>query len=172
MTLKSKHTAVRLERTIPARPHEVYRAWLEPDMLRRWLAPGGLEVKRIEVDERVGGQYRVWHADAGSDVGGFDCQLLELVPDERIVFRWGFVGPERGGGPVYDSLLTITLREAPGGMTALTLLHERLEDLAAAMPHVADNVELGWTLVLDKLTVAIGTTGSRGARARRRERSA
>jgi uncharacterized protein YndB with AHSA1/START domain len=162
MSPKAKHAVVRMERTIPASPHKVYRAWLDPDVLQRWLAPGGLEVTRVEIDERVGGHYRIWHADSGSDVGGFDCELLELVPDQRIVFRWGFVGPERKNGPVYDSLLTITLREAPGGATALTLVHERLEELAAAMPHVADNVELGWELVLQKLTVTIGAIGRRG----------
>lgn len=157
--MTAEHAVVRLERTIPAPPQQVYRAWLDPDLLRRWLAPGGMEVKRVEIDERVGGYYRVWQADSGSDVGGFDCELLELVPDQRIVFRWGFVGPERKAGPVYDSLLTITLREAPGGGTALTLLHERLEDLAEAMPYVAENVEPGWELVLDKLPLALGVAG-------------
>jgi uncharacterized protein YndB with AHSA1/START domain len=154
--MTAEHTAVRLERTIPAPPYKVYRAWLDPDLLRRWLAPGGLEVKRVEIDERVGGHYRVWQTDSDSDVGGFDCELLELVPDQRIVFRWGFVGPARRDGPAYDSLLTITLRETPEGATLLTLVHERLEELAAAMPHVAENVGLGWELVLEKLTATIG----------------
>ncbi len=152
MTRETRERAVvRLERTIPAQPHAVYRAWLEPDLLRRWLAPGGLEVTRVEIEERVGGKYRIWQADAGADVGGFECELLELVPDQRLVFRWGFVGPERTLGPTYDSLLTITLREAPGGATTLTLVHERLEDLAAAMPYVAEAVGPGWDMVLDKL---------------------
>ena len=136
MTSKVKHPAVRLERTLPAPPHEVYRAWLEPDLLRRWLAPG-LDVKRIELEERVGGHLRVWHASGDVDAGGFDCEIIELVPDRRIVFRWGFVGPERRKGPAYDSLLTITLSEAPESKTALTLVHERLDELAAAMPEVA-----------------------------------
>jgi uncharacterized protein YndB with AHSA1/START domain len=144
-------TAVRLERTIPAPPATVYRAWLEPDLLLRWLAPGGLEVTRVEVDLRVGGRFRVWQADGGTGVGGFECELLELVPNERIVYRWGFVGPRRTDGPTYDSLLTVTLRDAPAG-TMLTLVHERLDDLAAAMPEVADGVEPGWTSALDKLT--------------------
>jgi uncharacterized protein YndB with AHSA1/START domain len=153
--MTAEHTVVRLERIIPAAPHQVYRAWLNPDLLRRWLAPGGLEVKRAEVDERVGGHYRVWQADSGSDVGGFECELLELVPDQRIVFRWGFAGPARGDGPVFDSLLTITLREAPDSATALTLVHERLDELAAAMPDVARNVGPGWELVLEKLIATI-----------------
>ena len=67
------------------------------------------------------------------------------------MFRWGFVGPERRDGPAFDSLLTITLREAPGGATRLTLVHERLDDLAAVMPQVAANVGPGWETVLDKL---------------------
>jgi uncharacterized protein YndB with AHSA1/START domain len=145
---------VRLERMLPAPPARVYRAWLDPNLLRRWLAPGGLEVTRAEVDERVGGRFRIWHADAGENVGGFECELLELAPDERIVYRWGFVGPDRTEGPAYDSLLTITLREAPEG-TLLTLVHERLDDLAAALPQVADNVEPGWSSALDKLTKLI-----------------
>jgi uncharacterized protein YndB with AHSA1/START domain len=68
-------------------------------VLRRWLAPGGLEVTRAEVDERVGGRYRIWQADAGSEVGGFERELVELVPNQRIVFRWGFVGPDRDSSP-------------------------------------------------------------------------
>jgi uncharacterized protein YndB with AHSA1/START domain len=104
----------------------------------------------------VGGYFRVWHARSGIEAGGFDCEIRELVPDRRIVFRWGFVGPERRKGPAYDSLLTITLREMPEGRTALTLLHERLDELAAAMPDVADNVENGWELVLEQLARLLG----------------
>jgi uncharacterized protein YndB with AHSA1/START domain len=151
MTMTAERAVVRLHRTIPAPPERVYRAWLEPELLRRWLAPGSLEVTRAEVDERVGGHYRIWHGSAEGDVGGFEAELLELVPSRRIVFRWGFVGPERLAGPVYDSLLTITLEEAAGGATALTLVHERLDDLYAAMPDVAENVGPGWELVLGEL---------------------
>ena len=58
-------------------------------------------------------------------------------------------------GPSYDSMLTITLREAPRGATTLTLVHERLERLAAAMPEVAANVVAGWENVLDKLVALV-----------------
>jgi uncharacterized protein YndB with AHSA1/START domain/DNA-binding transcriptional ArsR family regulator len=155
---------VTLHRVIPAAPHQVYRAWLEPDLLRRWLAPGELQVTRIEVDERVGGKFRVWHGMTdggggtnGGGVGGFECELLELVPDERLVFRWGFVGPERTAGPVFDSLLTITLANAPDGATALTLVHQQLDALHEAMPQVSANVGHGWDSVLEKLAASVAT---------------
>ena len=150
MTQTTRFPAVRLQRTIPAPPHAVYRAWLEPDLVRQWMAPG-LEVERVEIDERVGGRYSVWHMSSGASAGGFECEILELVPDERIVFRWGFVGPRRAEGPVFDSRLTITLHEVDRGSTLLTLVHERLDELARAMPDVADKVRFGWELVLEKL---------------------
>jgi uncharacterized protein YndB with AHSA1/START domain len=143
--------AVRLERTIPASPAQVYRAWLDPELLVRWMAPGSYAVTRAEVDERAGGYFRIWHADpSGTAAGGFDGELAELVPDQRIVFRWGFTGPWRDGA-TFDSLLTVTLRAAPDGGTVLTLVHERLDDLAAALPGVARNVGPGWEDVLGKL---------------------
>jgi uncharacterized protein YndB with AHSA1/START domain len=149
-------TAVRLHRTIPAPPERVYRAWLDPDLMRRWFAPEGLEVTRADVDERVGGHYRVWQAGAGGDVGGFECELLELVPNERILLRWGFVGPDRLDGPHYDSLLTVSLRETPDGATELTLVHERLEELQAQRPDIAEHVQRGWEMALDKLVAMAG----------------
>lgn len=142
---------VRIERLISAPRSRVYRAWLEPEMLRRWLAPGSMEVSRVEVEERVGGHLRIWQTHNTEDAGGFECRLIELVPDTRIVFEWGFVGPDRAHGPAFDSLLTITLGDAPGNTTRLTLVHERLEDLVRSMPEVAQNVGVGWERVFDKL---------------------
>jgi uncharacterized protein YndB with AHSA1/START domain len=129
-------------------------------MLRRWMAPGSMRVTRVEVDERVGGRYRIWQENAGGDAGGFDCELLELVPGERIVWRWGFVGPARADGPMFDSRLTVTLRDAPGAGTEVTLVHEHLDALRDAMPDVADSVEWGWAAVLDKLAESVGQAAS------------
>lgn len=157
MTTTMHAPSVRIERTISASPHDVYRTWLDPEMIRRWLAPGSMDVTRVEVDERVGGHYRVWQAQSGADAGGFDCELVELVPDQRIVFRWGFVGPDRLLGPTYDSILTISLRRAAEGGTVLTLVHEKLEQLARALPQVARNVEAGWNSVIDKLAARFMT---------------
>jgi uncharacterized protein YndB with AHSA1/START domain len=78
-------------------------------------------------------------------VGGFDSELLELVPGQRLVFRWGFIGPQRRQGPSFDMLLTISLRAGPPG-TMLTLVGEGLAGLAAAMPAVAANVGPGGKL--------------------------
>jgi uncharacterized protein YndB with AHSA1/START domain len=142
---------VRLHRTIAAPPDRVYRAWLDPELVRRWATPADLTVTGVDIDERVGGHYRIWQANADGDAGGFECELLELVPGERIVFRWGFVGPDRVADPAHESRLTITLRETPEGGTALTLVHERLDALEAAMPGMVEGARHGWSEALDKL---------------------
>src|SRR5947209_6362106 len=151
MTSHTDRHIVHLEYTFAASPHLGYRAWLEPDLVRQWVAPGDQEITRVEFDERPGGAYRTWKADAGVIEGGFDSELLELEPDKRLVFRWGFIGPERRAGPSFDTRLTITLHEREDGSTRLELLHEDLEELAAAMPHIARYVGPGWEAVFTKL---------------------
>ena len=148
-------STVRLERLLPAAPDQVYRAWLDPDILLRWFAPEGFSPAGVEVDERVGGRLAVWHAGAdGEDLGGAECEIVDLVPAERIVLRWTFVGRDRVVEPDHASLLTVTLRPAGAG-TLLTLVHDRLDGLGAAMPDVAGQVENGWSGTLDRLDAAL-----------------
>ena len=141
---------VRIEKMISAEPARVYRAWLDPQLLARWMAPGSLVVSDVKVEERAGGRYHVQQSASGRLGGGFDCEIVELVPHERIVFHWGFAGPDWREGPIYDSRLTLSFA-AVGSNTRLTLLHERLDALQRAMPQVANLVETGWHMVLDKL---------------------
>lgn len=166
----SHHDEVRVERTFSAPAHRVYRAWLDPELVRRWLAPGSQEVIRAEIEERPGGAYRTWKADNGVIVGGFDAELLKLVPDQRLVFRWGFIGPQRRHGPSFDTLLTVSFDETPSGGTILRLRHQQLGELAAAMPQVAEHVGPGWDAVLGKLAdVVAGAAPDHDAEALARE---
>jgi uncharacterized protein YndB with AHSA1/START domain len=154
MTASTESTTVRLTRTFDAPPARVYRAWLDPELLARWIAPHRLSARRVEVDERVGGRFSVWHADDSGDVGGMEAEILELVPDERLSFRWSFVGPDRDADPGVETRLTVEFRAVPEG-TELTLVHERLDGLRDAMPQVADRVSNGWEVVFDKLEAVV-----------------
>lgn len=155
MTVSSPAPAARVERTFAAPPSQVYRAWLDPEVLVKWLAPGDMEVSHVEVEERAGGRYRIWQEHHGAPKGGCEGEILELIPDERIVLRWGWAGPDHDAGPVYDSILTITLRPTAAGGTTLTLLHERLDAIAAVRPDIASQVAWGWEITLEKLTAAL-----------------
>jgi uncharacterized protein YndB with AHSA1/START domain len=148
--------AVIVERLIPAPPERVYRAWLEPELMRRWLAPSIYTVSKVEVDERVGGKLRVWQSDAGgNDVGGAEAEIAELVSPERIALRWWFVGPDRRADPGLESLLTVTFTRTGDERTLVRLAHSRLAGLRASWPYVADNIEGGWASTLSTLASQI-----------------
>jgi len=157
--MTNRPDSIQLKRAIPASPSRVYNAWLDPMILRRWLAPGDWTISEVEIDPRVGGRYRVRQVDGDGNEGGFESEILELEPYRRIVFRWGFAGPRGAAGPVYDSILTIELALTDGGRTELTLIHDRLDTLRAALPGVADEVYAGWRAVIDKLALLVARAG-------------
>jgi uncharacterized protein YndB with AHSA1/START domain len=142
--------AVRLTRTIQAPREEVYRAWTDPERLRRWFGPGGFEVVEVEMDARPGGRYRAAVTGPDGIRGSFTGEFHELVPGERIVASWSWVAEdEAAGAPPEVSRLTVTLAEGSPGTTELRLVHDRLgsgEDQG--------EVRQGWEETLGKLASA------------------
>lgn len=159
-TPKPTFPAVERTRVIHAPPAAVYRAWLDGSVVRQWMAPGDLRVLKIEIEERIGGLYRIYQGHDDVVMGGFDARILEMEAGRRLVFDWGWVGPDHHQGPKYDSRLTVEFAPAPGGVTKLRLLHEKLDELNAGMPGVAELVGVGWEDVLEKLDQVIAMEGS------------
>ena len=150
------YPASRVQRTLPFPRERVYRAWLDPDTMVRWFVDPAFSDGRAEVDERVGGHYRIFQVDpSGELTGGSENRIVELVPNERIVLSWRFAGPNRETDLSPESRLTVTFDEPRPGETELTVVHEQLDALAAVMPDVAGHVEAGWNTTLDRLTPAI-----------------
>ena len=76
---------VTLHRVLLAKPERVYRAFLDPDALARWLPPNGYTCKVYPMDPRVGGTYRMSFTNfATGHSHGLNGGYLELVPSERI----------------------------------------------------------------------------------------
>ena len=138
--------AVALTRTIPAPRHDVYRAFLEPEVLQRWMAPGDFAVATATVDEHVGGRHVVEMLAPDGTRLAFESVIRDLVPDERIALDFAFVGPEPGERE--DTHMTLSFRDAEGG-TEVLLEQERI---TLAPPNFdPEAVNGGWTSVLDKL---------------------
>ena len=153
------YPSTRVQRTLPFPRERVYRAWLDPVTMVRWLVDPDFTNGRAEVDPRVGGHYRIWQVDPqGAMTGGSESRIVELVPNERIVLAWRFAGPNREQDLSPESRVTVTFVEPRPGETELTVLHEQLDELAAAMPRVADHVEIGWTTTLDRLAPVLDAT--------------
>jgi uncharacterized protein YndB with AHSA1/START domain len=80
--------------------------------------------------------------DEHGDAHMFDSVIQELVEDERIVLIFKF------GLDAEETLLTVTLRDAPGGGTEVSLDHQRVP---LTGPLNEQSVDAGWNSVLDKL---------------------
>ncbi len=153
------YPAVRVQRTLPFPRERVFRAWLDPDTMVRWFVDPTFTDGRAEVDERVGGHHRIFQVDPqGALTGGSENRILELVPPERIVLAWRFAGPDRDEDLSPETRITVTFAEPRPGETELTVVHERLDELAAAMPRVAGHIETGWNDTLDRLAPVLDTT--------------
>lgn len=112
-------TEVLVKRSFDAPVKLVWRAYMEPALMRRWCSGlPGWSMPVCEMDMRVGGQYRWrWRSDENGQEFGFAGEVLEVVPHARIVhtqiYDPGDLGYSMGGEP---SIVTVTFQEA-GGIT-------------------------------------------------------
>ena len=113
---------VKVVRSFRAPRSLVYRAFTEPDLVRRWLlGPPGWSMPVCEMDVRVGGAYRWrWRSDQDSSEFGFSGQFREVQPPSRLVHTEAYEPGTVGGGyPGSDALVTTTFAE-DGGVTTMT----------------------------------------------------
>lgn len=126
---------VRLHRVLRAKPERVYRAFLEPEAMAKWLPPQGFTGKVHEMDARVGGGYRMSFTNFGTGSShSFGGRYLELTPHERIRYSDRFEAP----GPPGEMQTTVSLRAVSCG-TEITIVQE---GLPAAIP--LELCYLGW----------------------------
>jgi uncharacterized protein YndB with AHSA1/START domain len=126
---------IRLHRVLRAPPERVYRAFLDPDAMAKWLPPHGFTGKVHHLDARVGGTYKMSFTNfSGGGSHSFGDKYLELVPNERIVHTDVFDDPNLPG----EMVVTIALAKVSSG----TELHVTQEGVPAVIP--ADMCYLGW----------------------------
>lgn len=91
------HT-IRLHRVLRTPPERVYRAFLEPDALCKWLPPNGFTAKVHHLDAKVGGGFKMSFTNFANGTGiSFGGEYLELVPHERIRYTDRFDDPNLPG---------------------------------------------------------------------------
>ena len=137
----STHT-VRLHRVLRAPPERVYRAFLDPDAMAKFLPPHGFTGRVLEMDARVGGSYRIQftHFSSGQ-THHFGGRYLELVPHAKIVNTDQFDDPQWPG----QMVTTLEFKAVSVG-TELTAVQEGIPE---AIP--LDGCYLGWQETLQLL---------------------
>lgn len=148
-------TSTRVSCHVNAPRARVYRAFLDPHDVERWMVPTGMTSHVHAFDGRVGGAFRVSLTYDAPDARGkssahtdtYHGRFVELVPDERIVEVLEFEtdNPAMQG----EMTMTVTLVDAKGG-TDLVAVHDGLPSGLSAK----DN-ELGWRISLGKLAAML-----------------
>lgn len=111
---------VRLHRVLRAAPEKVYRAFLEPDALCKWIPPYGFTGQIQQMDARVGGGYKMSFTNFGTGKShSFACKYLELVPNELLRYTDEFDDPNMPG----QMSVTVSLRKVQCG-TDLSIVQD------------------------------------------------
>ena len=117
--------SVRFHRVLRATPERVYRAFLDPDAMVKWLPPNGFTGKVHHADARVGGTYKMSFTNFTSGKShSFGGEYLELVPHERIRWTDRFDDPNLPG----QMKVTVSLKRVSVG-TEVKIVQEGLPDL-------------------------------------------
>ena len=126
---------VRLHRVLRTTPEKLYKAFLDPDAMAKWLPPNGFTGKVHHMDAKVGGSYKMSFTNFSTKQGhSFGGKYLELVPNERIRHTDKFDDPNLPG----EMTVTIGLKKVSVG-TELSIVQE---GIPAAIPTEA--CYLGW----------------------------
>ncbi len=128
------HT-VKLHRVLAATPERLYRAFIDPDAMAKWLPPDGFTGKVHQIDARVGGRYRMSFTNFTTGQShAFGGEYFELVPHERLRYTDRFEDPGLPG----EMITTITITKVSVGVE-LGIVQE---GIPAAIP--AEACYLGW----------------------------
>lgn len=125
-------------RTINARPEQIYNAWLDPAMLKRFLSPRpDMHVSEARSDPRQGGRFYVMMI--GDKEYPHEGTYNELIPYSRIVFTW------EAPWSAPDTEVELLLTPVAGG-TEVVLTQVKFMSEESRDSHLQ-----GWTGILGKL---------------------
>jgi len=126
---------VKLHRVLRTTPEKLYKAFLDPDALVKWLPPNGFTCKVHKLNAKVGGGFKMSFVNFGlGNSHSFGGKYLELVQDKKIRYISIFDDPNLPG----EMQTTINLKKVICG-TELNILQERIPK---AIP--AEMCYLGW----------------------------
>ena len=144
--MSSTTGTVTLHRVFRAPPDRVYRAFIDPDAMAKWLPPHGFAGRVLSMEARVGGSYRMQFTNfSNGQSHAFGGEYLELIPGERIVHTDSFDDPNLPG----EMRTTITFRPVLVG-TEVTAVQE---GIPAVIP--TEMCYLGWQESLQLLALLI-----------------
>ena len=140
--MSNTNNAVRLHRVLRATCERLYRAFLDPDAMAKWMPPYGFTGKVHNMDARAGGGYSMSFTNFTTGKGhSFGGKYIELTPHERIRYIDRFDDPDMPG----EMQITVSFHTVSCG-TELTILQA---GIPSAIP--VELCYVGWQESLEQL---------------------
>jgi len=137
---------VRLHRVLRTAPERVYKAFLTPEAMAKWLPPYGFTCTVHHMDPKVGGTFRMSFTNFSTGNGhAFGGEYRELEPGRKIRYTDKFDDPNLPG----EMLTTVTLAPVASG----TEIHVVQEGLPDVIP--VEMCYLGWQESLAQLATLV-----------------
>jgi uncharacterized protein YndB with AHSA1/START domain len=152
--LQSHTQAIVVDEVFPHAPETIWKALTNGELMARWMmAPTGFEP--VE-----GKRFTFQTAATGAWDGIIHCQVLAVIPNERLAYVWqGGHEQNVGYGAKLDTVVTFTLAKEPTG-TRLRLVHSGF--VLPKNDTAFKNMGEGWKKVVDRLdSVAAEIDGSK-----------
>jgi len=128
-------STVQFHRVLRTTPERLYRAFLDPDAMAKWLPPNGFTGKVHHMDPRVGGTYKMSFTNFTSGTShSFGGEYLELVPHQLVRWTDRFDDPKLPG----EMTVTVRLKKVTVG-TEVSIVQEGIPDVIPP-----DACTLGW----------------------------
>jgi len=141
-----KGNTVKLHRVFTAKPERVYKAFIDPDAMAKWLPPNGFTGKVHEMDARVGGSYKMSFTNFSTgNSHSFGGEFVELVPNEKLRYTDKFDDPNLPG----EMMTTVSIKAVSVG-TEVSIVQEGIPD---AIP--VEACYLGWQESLNLLKLLV-----------------
>jgi uncharacterized protein YndB with AHSA1/START domain len=137
---------VKLHRVFTSKPERVYKAFIDPDAMAKWLPPNGFTGKVHEMDAKVGGRYKMSFTNfTTGNSHSFGGEFLELVENERLRYTDKFDDPNLPG----EMETTVEIKKVSVG----TEVHITQTGIPDAIP--VEGCYLGWQDSLKLLTMLV-----------------
>jgi len=137
---------VKLHRVLRSKPERIYKAFIDPDAMVKWLPPNGFTGKVHEMDARTGGKYRMSFTNFSTGKShAFGGEFLEMVENERLRYSDKFEDPNLAG----EMETTIDIRAVSVG-TEVNIVQTGIPDMIPV-----EACYLGWQESLALLTLLV-----------------
>ena len=137
--MTTTETSLQVHQFISSERNKVFKAWIDAEMVKKWLCPEECHVLSNEAEVNVGGSYRE-SMQCGDDIHTVFGTYREIVPDQKLVFTHLWDEPEAS-----ETVVIVDFTDTKGGIL-VTITQQGFKNAATAKGH-----EQGWASALRNL---------------------